>query len=301
MAVVSTSAAEMVAVSGIATYDIYKRYFNPHATSKQILYVNRCAILTYGVMMGVLGTIFYYIGIGMGYLYVLMGCIIGCGVCPVALAIMSTRANKWGCILGAWLGLASGLIAWLVTTATLYDGVLSIETTGANYPILAGNLASLGMGVIISVTATLIWPENCDFTEVQETIKNASGRKGPTYVEKTAAGGEEEGTTASGMQTPKEVGASAVKEEGAQEIVIAGTGETVQSIDRAFRFAAIFSITLAIILLIVIPLPMFFSSYVFTPGGFTGWVSVAFIWVFFGEILLVMFSNPCNFACIWGY
>lgn len=230
----------------------------------------------------------------MGYLYLLMGCIIGSAVCPVALAIMSPRANKWGCIGGAWSGLCAGLIAWLVTTASLHDGELSIATTGADYPMLAGNLASLGTGVIVSVLSTLIWPENCDFALVQEKIRSASGKTGPVYVEKGSSlddGSRSADEDDSGMQSPKkedgiegpkEVGNATVREEGA-EIVLAETGESLHDLDKAFRFAAYFSVTLAVILLVLIPLPLFFTSYIFTKGGFTGWVTVGFIWVFFCE------------------
>lgn len=219
-----------------------------------------------------------------------MGCIIGSAVAPVALAIMSTRANKWGCVGGAWGGLCAGLIAWLVTTATLNDGELSIATTGADYPMLAGNLASLGTGLIVSVVTTLIWPENCDFALVQEKIRSASGKSGPIFVEKGVSP-ESPSSSMDGSDpttkkedgadsSPKEVGDATVREEGA-EIVLADTGESLHDLDKAFRFAAYFSVTLAVILLVLIPLPLFFTSYIFTKGGFTGWVTVGFIWVFF--------------------
>lgn len=93
---------------------------------------------------------------------------------------------------------------------------------------------------------------------------------------------EGEGNGKEDSETPKEPGTAVVREEGA-EIVLAGTGESLHDLDKAFRFAAYFSVTLAIILLILIPLPLFFTSYIFTKGGFTGWVSVSFIWVFFCE------------------
>lgn len=62
LAVVSTSAAEMVAVSNIATFDIYKRYINPRAEGKQVLKVSKGTIVCWALVMGVLGTIWYYIG-----------------------------------------------------------------------------------------------------------------------------------------------------------------------------------------------------------------------------------------------
>lgn len=69
LAVTSATSAEIVAVSSIGAYDVYKRYFNPKATGQQILVVDRICIVLYGVMMGLMGLIFYFIGISMGYLY----------------------------------------------------------------------------------------------------------------------------------------------------------------------------------------------------------------------------------------
>ena len=89
--------------------------------------------------------IFFYIGVSMGWLYVglfplflqntytqyiipqtFMGVILGSGVAPIALCITWSKANKWGCIGGSIAGFAAGVIAWLVTTATLNDGVINV-------------------------------------------------------------------------------------------------------------------------------------------------------------------------------
>lgn len=69
----------------------------------------------------------------MGWLYEFMGVVLGASVFPVALAIMNEKANKNGCITACWVGLASGITAWLVTAGTLNFGVLSIATTYADY------------------------------------------------------------------------------------------------------------------------------------------------------------------------
>lgn len=55
-----------------------------------------------------------------------MGVILGSGVVPIALCTSWSKANKWGCIGGAVVGLAAGLIAWLVTTSTLNGGVINV-------------------------------------------------------------------------------------------------------------------------------------------------------------------------------
>lgn len=62
--------AELIAVSSILTFDVYKEYINPKATEEQILRVGHAGVALYAVVCGVAGTIFYYIGISMGWLYV---------------------------------------------------------------------------------------------------------------------------------------------------------------------------------------------------------------------------------------
>ena len=62
-----------------------------------------------------------------------MGVILGSAVVPIALAITWKKANKWGCIGGSLAGFASGIIAWLVTTATLNDGVINVTVSPVLY------------------------------------------------------------------------------------------------------------------------------------------------------------------------
>lgn len=85
-----------------------------------------------------------------------MGVILGSAVVPIALCITWSHANKWGCIGGSVAGFFAGLIAWLVTTSALNGGVINVSTSGGDYEMLAGNLASIGVGGIISVAVSLI-------------------------------------------------------------------------------------------------------------------------------------------------
>ena len=85
-----------------------------------------------------------------------MGVILGSAVVPIALCITWSRANKWGCIGGAITGFFTGLIAWLVTTSALNGGVINVTTSGGDYEMLAGNLASIGVGGIVAVAVSLV-------------------------------------------------------------------------------------------------------------------------------------------------
>ncbi len=84
-----------------------------------------------------------------------MGTLLGSAVVPIALCTTWSKANKWGCILGAIWGLVAGIIAWIVTTAKRHSSI-NVETTGGDYEMLAGNLAAIGVGGIISVVASYL-------------------------------------------------------------------------------------------------------------------------------------------------
>ena len=133
-------------------------------------------VAAFSIVMGLLGLIFFYIGISMGWLYVrrdptpshrvapltarhrqeFMGVVLGSAVVPIAMCITWSKANKWGCIGGAVAGFCAGVTAWLVTTAALNDSVLTVQTTGGDLEMLAGNLASIGVGGIVTVVTSLI-------------------------------------------------------------------------------------------------------------------------------------------------
>lgn len=106
-------------------------------------------VACFAIIMGLLGLIFFYIGISMGWLYVriplhplnqtfpdsvlctqeFMGVVLGSAVVPIALCVCWKKANKWGCIVGSIAGFFAGLIAWLVTTSSLNGGSLTITVS----------------------------------------------------------------------------------------------------------------------------------------------------------------------------
>lgn len=61
------------------------------------------------------------------------------------------------CIAGAWGGLIAGVVAWLATTSALNNGSITIDTTFGDYEMLAGNLAAIGVGAIISVGGSYMY------------------------------------------------------------------------------------------------------------------------------------------------
>jgi Na+/proline symporter len=157
MAVTSAFSAQLIAVSSILTYDIYGTYINPKASGKRLVYISHTCVAGWGIVMASFSTGLYYAGISMGWLYVFMGVIISSAVLPATLTLMWKGQNFWAATLSPVLGLMCSLTAWLVTTSRLNNGVISVETSGANNPMLAGNVVALLSPMVFIPVLTLIF------------------------------------------------------------------------------------------------------------------------------------------------
>ncbi|KAJ8689562.1 hypothetical protein PTI98_012457 [Pleurotus ostreatus] len=279
LAVTSATSAELIAVSSVLTYDVYKRYINPHASEDQILRMGHYMVAFFGIVMGVAGTIFFYIGVSMGWLYTFMGVILGSAVAPIALCITWRKANKWGCIGGAVAGFCVGVIAWLVTTSSLNDGEINVVTSGGDYEMLAGNLASIGVGAIIATVSSLIWPDDFDF-DITRAINNPARRR--HHEEKVNPSLDDEVEKKRENMDAHSVSPSFTDSEGTDDL------DPVK-LQSAFRFASYSSLALLLVLIIIVPLPLFFAQTIYGVGGLTAWVVIGIIWTFLSAISVVIY------------
>lgn len=104
MAVTSAGSAEMIAVSSLVSYDVYRTYINTEAKGKQIIWISRGSILVYSVLMGVFATVLNELGVSLGWVYLMMGIVIGSAVIPIYLCLTWSKTSGTGAILGAFIG-----------------------------------------------------------------------------------------------------------------------------------------------------------------------------------------------------
>lgn len=290
MAVTSCASAELIAVSSILTFDIYKTYVKPAATPDNLIFISHIMICVFGLTMAIFAVIWNAIGIDLGWLFLVMGLLIGGAVFPAAFAITWKAQTKAGAISGAVGGLLAGLIAWLIE-AKVYYGELSISTTGQEYPTLAGNLAAITTGLILSVTVSLIKPDDFDW-EITRGINaitapavpsgGSPGEKAsldtpptdlpPADPEKPGVNAPD--TSANSSELPT------IQREISEELVDRTMESHPHELRSAFKLACIASFVLTFIMDFLVPIPMFLSHYIFSKGFFTAWVVITFIWVF---------------------
>jgi len=152
-AVTSAGSAELVAVSSLVTYDIFRTYVKPSSSGRELMRVSNMTIIAFGLGMGLLASILLQIGASLQYMYLAMGILIGSAVIPISLSVVWNKTNKVAAVSAALIGLASGLIAWIITADILY-GEVSIFSTGKNIPLLVGNVVSISTGGAIAIAGS---------------------------------------------------------------------------------------------------------------------------------------------------
>ncbi|KXX80293.1 putative urea active transporter 1 [Madurella mycetomatis] len=270
MAVTSATSSQLIAVSTIITYDLYRSYFNPEASGKRLIYMSHAIVVGYGVFISTFSVGLWYAGISMGYLYLMMGVIISAAVLPATLTLIWSGQNKWAASLSPILGLVCALIAWLVT-ARRECGELSVACTGSNNPMLAGNVAALLSPVVLVALFTLIFGiDKYDWKSMMDI------RRGDDHDLADAAGLDLEEIPGGSSNTP------------------ATFEQEQKGLERASKISKSTTVVMTLALLVLWPMPLYGSGYIFSKPFFTGWVSVGIIWIlcsFIGVGLFPIFEG----------
>jgi len=137
----------------------------------------------------------------------------------------------------AILGSLLGLTAGIcswTTTTWQLYGQLSIITTGEMTPLLIGNVVSISVGAAVVVIGSLFKPQNFNFELMKQKILVVDDR--------------------------------------IRSIIEKDTNEI--QLKRDARFTYRYAIALSLVLVVVWPLPLYFSGYVFSLFIYSRWISV---------------------------
>ena len=244
MAVTSAGSAELIAVSSLITYDVYRTYKNPNATGKQLLKVSRTVIVIFGLGMGALAGILLGMGLSLGFVYLAMGILIGSAVIPIALTITWSRTTRAGAVSGALIGVCLSLLTWTGVAASEADGVIDIASLGGAFPMLYGNVVAILSSGLICVVVSLAQRKVYDWKEMNTHMK---------IVEADMS--------------------EKIKAE------IAQRQQDEETLKRAYKFSLKGGGILTLICVVAWPLPLYFSGYVFDLAFYSMWVGIAIVWV----------------------
>ncbi|RKU41552.1 hypothetical protein DL546_002433 [Coniochaeta pulveracea] len=158
-------------------------------------------------------------------------------------------------------------------------------------------MASVLTGLIVTIAVSLAKPDNFDWSITRDI--NA-----PSSLYGDAAPGPKAGATMTTAATSTTAGSHGIApveshadeqepkdpnhnrnlptviDEEKEEAEDAAVLENPQSLQRTFMMALILSTVLSLTMDVIIPLPLFFSHYIYSKGFFTFYIVISFLWVF---------------------
>jgi len=200
------------------------------------------------------------------------------------LTLMWAGQNWWAATLSPVLGLACSITAWLVTTSKLNDGVITVATSGANNPMLAGNVVALLSPMIFIPVLTLIFGKaNYDWISMKQIrLGNDSDVTAAAHLDVEAVHGRH------------------------AELSPEAEAEEQTKLLRASKIAKYTTAAMTIILLVLWPMPLYGTGYVFSQSFFSGWVIVGIIWLMCSSLAVGVYplwegraSMARNFGGMW--
>ncbi|KAH8118812.1 solute symporter family transporter [Phellopilus nigrolimitatus] len=272
MAVTSACSAQLISVSSIFTYDVYRTYFRPQATAREMLRIAHFCVAGWGIWISVWCVILNAGNVDMNFIYYFCGTIIGAPVIPVMLTVLWPKLSNTGVMSGSIGGTALGIMAWIIVCRYKY-GMIGVDNLMSQYSSLAGNVTSLYSGGIIAYVISMIKPDSYDF----------KGTRGIKIVGQTRHQGDILPSEQVIAVSPDEEKASKTPsvEDGLpsvlhEDFVEIESHPKPANVMKAFWWSA----AIIIVMAVIVPIPLGASNYIFSPGFFTAWMVVAMIWSF---------------------
>jgi len=169
LAVTSAGSCELVGVSVITTYDIYRTYIRPNASGKRITLFSRITIVVYGFLMAAIGILWNHIGINLNWNYRFNAVAIGPAVIPVFYSLTWGRVSSFAVIAGLMVGEISSMVTWIVY-ARFQSGHVTVGSLGRSDPMLAASLIGMFLSAIVPAILSIWKPQNFNWQDMQTQL-----------------------------------------------------------------------------------------------------------------------------------
>ncbi|KAJ8690619.1 hypothetical protein PTI98_012031 [Pleurotus ostreatus] len=296
MAVTSAVSAELIAVIPcdhshpshiISVNSIYRTYFRPTARGPEIVRASHYFICFWAVWMGCWAVILHKASIDLGWLFYVQGVVLSPAVIPIALTVSWSKLTRAGVLSGALIGATLGMAAWMIGCWKIY-GVINVANLANPYSAVCSGLTGLLFSGLITVAVSLLSPDDYSFhgTRAIEDLDKVASIP-PDSPPLTVRGDFSPSERKAG-KVDVEAGSIQVKESAPSEQDERDKPVDITTLRASFKRAAIYSSSLTAIVTIIVPIPMFFSNYVFSVQFFGFWISVSMIWVLMSGIFCVL-------------
>ncbi|KAI4187021.1 MAG: hypothetical protein L6R41_003099 [Letrouitia leprolyta] len=275
MAVTSTLSAQVIAVSSILSFDIYRQYFNKRASDQDVIRWSHYGVVIFGVFSAAFSTLLHYVGVDLGWTLYMLGVLTCPGIFPTSFTILWRRQSAIAAIASPLLGMVTGLAVWLGSAKAMY-GTVTVASTGQILPCVYGTVASCFSPLPYTLIISAFNPQNFDWADFRK--------------EKLAFGSPEGDGSATDAVMKQELNE------------VPGGPGSQPHLERWARIAAYWSVATFLGHWVLWPLPMYAAKYVFSRVFFEAWLTVAIIWIWCALLIAGFFpliGGRRQFVAIW--
>ncbi|KAK2601784.1 hypothetical protein QQS21_004668 [Conoideocrella luteorostrata] len=256
MAVTSTISAQVISVSSIISFDIYRQYFNKNAKDRDAIRWSHIGVVAFGFFSAAFSTALHYGKVDLSWTLYMLGVLTCPGIIPTVFTILWNRQSKLAAVSSPLLGMATGIGVWLGSASTLH-GEISVATTGQTLPCVYGTVASAFSPAVYSILITLLNPDNYDWADFRK--ERLAFNKSTSSIAEASSESEKKDATAGDLHASNYIADKA-------------------KLKRWGTIAAVWAAATFLGHWVLWPLPMYAANYVFSRSFFVAWVVVSIIW-----------------------
>ncbi|GBE78963.1 Probable urea active transporter [Sparassis crispa] len=270
MVVTSALSAELIGVSSLFAYDLYRTYYRPNATGADIVCVSHYFICVWAVWCGAWATILNAATINLGWLFYVLGLVLSPIVFPIGLTVTWSKLTRAGILCGTITGTILSMLASMITCWKI-SGTINVTNLAEPYSAVTGGLTGLIFSGLVTISVSFANPANYEFAGTRAIAVYDDVEAEATIADSKSSSSDEN----------KEIdGGDSVEvrpvRAGVAERPKAAVGR--EELMRVFKRAAWYCLALTVIVGIIVPLPMFFTEYTFSKNFYKFWVACTIIW-----------------------
>ncbi|KHC84761.1 solute:sodium symporter (SSS) family transporter [Candida albicans P78042] len=275
LAVTSTVSAQMVSVSSIVSFDIYKKYIHPNAQNKSMINVSHITCVVFGLGIAGFSIMLHYVGVNMTWFGYFIPMAICPGVIPLIFTVTWDRQTFWAAFISPIVGFAAGLTVW-ISTAYHFYGSVTIESTGGQLPALYGSLTALLLPGTLSIIISFIKPEKFDWEKLKQVNLLVDGdSSSEVEIDNDTQTIPKEKQDGVEVNFESDETSSLEQQQQSQ----AASQLTVKEMDFWIKISTGSVIFILLVTWVIWPMSVY-RDWVFTASYFKGYVTVALIWLY---------------------
>ncbi|RLV84276.1 hypothetical protein JA9_004849 [Meyerozyma sp. JA9] len=264
MAVTAAFSSETIAISAMVTHDVYKAYVNPDAKGGRLVLVSHATVIAFGAVTVALGIGLAHAGFDVSFITTASGIIVNVNIVAMVLTLYWKKMSGFAYSVGTVVSTMIALAVWMGYTVS-QSGHISLTTLSTNEALAAGNTVAVGCPLIVMPILVFLKPADFEW-ETWLTIKQDDN----TEFDKKH-----------GLE-------HVLSQEDATEAILIEHQKNEAILKRQFRIGAVACTVLILFFLVLFPLPLYGSKYIFSKRFFTGWIVVAFLWAFFAVYVIIV-------------